>query len=41
MQVCVFGEGNGCVSNFNIEFDSFLRVVNEHICLQHDWCKKL
>ena len=37
---CVCDEVNGCVSNSNIGFDSFLRGVNGYVCLCHDWCRK-
>ena len=31
---------NGCVSNVNIGFKSFFRVVNGRVCLCYDWCRK-
>ena len=33
-------EGNGCVLNFNIVFESFMREVNGRVCLHHDWYRK-
>ena len=33
-------EGTGFVSNNNIGFESFLRVLNGCMCLCHDLCRK-
>ena len=36
----VCDEVNGYVLNVNIGFESFLRGVNERVCLRHDWSSK-